>query len=85
MWSATAMQDIKMRYRGSMLGPFWLTTSMVVMIAAMGLIYVRMFTMEIDHDLPFLTHFFYPAARHPPAAVSTLQETHPAPEAQNEN
>jgi ABC-type polysaccharide/polyol phosphate export permease len=25
MWSALAMQDIKMRYRGSLLGPFWLT------------------------------------------------------------
>jgi homopolymeric O-antigen transport system permease protein len=36
MWSAMAMQDIKMRYRGSLLGPFWLTISMVIMIAAMG-------------------------------------------------
>jgi ABC-type polysaccharide/polyol phosphate export permease len=55
MWSAMAMQDIKMRYRGSLLGPFWLTISMVIMIAAMGLIYARMFHMEITHYLPFLT------------------------------
>ena len=47
MWSAMAMQDIRMRYRGSLLGPFWLTISMVIMIAAMGLIYARMFNMEI--------------------------------------
>ena len=47
MWSAMAMQDIKMRYRGSLLGPFWLTISMVIMIAAMGLIYARMFNTEI--------------------------------------
>jgi ABC-type polysaccharide/polyol phosphate export permease len=38
MWSAMAMQDIRMRYRGSLLGPFWLTISMIIMIAAMGLI-----------------------------------------------
>jgi ABC-type polysaccharide/polyol phosphate export permease len=55
MWSAMAMQDIKMRYRGSLLGPFWLTISMTIMIAAMGLIYARMFHMEIDRYLPFLT------------------------------
>jgi ABC-type polysaccharide/polyol phosphate export permease len=36
MWSAMAMQDIKLRYRGSMLGPLWLTIRMVIMIAAMG-------------------------------------------------
>src|SRR5262249_45284223 len=55
MWWAMAMQDIKMRYRGSLLGPFWLTISMVIMIAAMGLIYARMFNMEISRYLPFLT------------------------------
>jgi ABC-2 type transport system permease protein/lipopolysaccharide transport system permease protein len=55
MWSAMAMQDIKMRYRGSLLGPFWLTISMAIMIAAMGVIYARLFNMEITHYLPFLT------------------------------
>jgi ABC-2 type transport system permease protein/lipopolysaccharide transport system permease protein len=55
MWSAMAMQDIRLRYRGSMLGPFWLTISMVIMIAAMGLIYARLFNMEITRYLPFLT------------------------------
>lgn len=55
MWSAMAMQDIKMRYRGSLLGPFWLTISMAIMIAAMGLIYARIFHMEIKQYLPFLT------------------------------
>jgi hypothetical protein len=34
MWSAMAMQDIKLRYRGSVLGPFWLTISMVIMVTA---------------------------------------------------
>jgi homopolymeric O-antigen transport system permease protein len=55
MWWAMSMQDIKMKYRGSLLGPFWLTLSMVIMIAAMGLIYARLFNMEITTYLPFLT------------------------------
>jgi ABC-2 type transport system permease protein/lipopolysaccharide transport system permease protein len=55
MWSAMAMQDITMRYRGSVLGPFWLTISMAIMIAALGGIYSRLFNMEMHRYLPFLT------------------------------
>jgi len=55
MWSAMAMQDIKLRYRGSVLGPFWLTISTVIMVAAIGLIYARLFNIEIGRYLPFLT------------------------------
>lgn len=55
MWSAMAMQDIRLRYRGSILGPFWLTISTLVMIAAMGVIYARLFRMDVANYLPFLT------------------------------
>jgi lipopolysaccharide transport system permease protein len=46
--------DIKLRYRGSMLGPFWLTLSTGVMVAAMGLIYSTLFRMPLQEYLPFL-------------------------------
>ncbi len=46
--------DIKLRYRGSMLGPFWLTLSTGVMVAAMGLIYSTLFRMSLHEYLPFL-------------------------------
>lgn len=55
MWSAMAQQDIRLRYRGSVLGPFWLTLTTIIMISAMGIIYARLFNMEIVHYLPFLT------------------------------
>src|SRR6266508_2269185 len=55
MWSAMAMQDIRLRYRGSVLGPFWLTISTVIMVAAIGLIYARLFNMDVGRYLPFLT------------------------------
>src|SRR5436305_11662975 len=55
MWTALALQDIKLRYRGSVLGPFWLTISTVVMVAAMGAIYSRLFGMELSTYLPYLT------------------------------
>ena len=55
MWGALAMQDIRLRYRGSILGPFWLTLSTIIMVAAMGVIYSRLFNMEASAYLPYLT------------------------------
>ena len=46
--------DIKLRYRGSVLGPLWLTLSTAVMVGAMGLIYSTLFRMNLHEYLPFL-------------------------------
>ena len=46
--------DIRLRYRGSMLGPFWLTLSTGVMVAALGVLYSQLFRMELHNYLPFL-------------------------------
>jgi ABC-type polysaccharide/polyol phosphate export permease len=54
IWTALAFQDIRLRYRGSMLGPFWLTISTLVMAASMGLIYSRLFGVDIQTYLPYL-------------------------------
>jgi len=46
--------DIRLRYRGSMLGPFWLTISTGVMVAALGGLYSSLFKMNLRDYLPFL-------------------------------
>ncbi len=46
--------DIKLKYRGSVLGPFWLTISTGVMVAAMGGLYGTLFHMDLRSYLPFL-------------------------------
>jgi lipopolysaccharide transport system permease protein len=46
--------DIKLRYRGSLLGPFWLTISTAVWIGAMGTLYSLLFHMELHGYLPYL-------------------------------
>lgn len=46
--------DIRLRYRGSVLGPFWLTLSTGVMVAALGFLYSTLFKMELHDYLPFL-------------------------------
>jgi ABC-type polysaccharide/polyol phosphate export permease len=55
VWHAMAWQDIRQRYRGSVLGPFWLTISMTVMIVSLGFLYSNLFKLTIDSYLPFLT------------------------------
>jgi ABC-2 type transport system permease protein/lipopolysaccharide transport system permease protein len=54
LWLSMAMQDIRHRYRGSVLGPFWLTISMAVMILTLGVLYSTLFKMDIRDYLPFL-------------------------------
>lgn len=46
--------DIRLRYRGSMLGPFWLTISTGVMVAALGVLYSTLFKIDLKEYLPFL-------------------------------
>ena len=46
--------DIRGRYRRSAIGPFWLTISMGVMIASIGLVFGQIFSTPMDEYLPFL-------------------------------
>lgn len=46
--------DIRLRYRGSVLGPFWLTLSTAVMVGALGFVYAYLFKTPIRDYLPFL-------------------------------
>ena len=55
MWLLMAWQDIKLRYRGSILGPFWLTLSMGFMILTMGFVYGHLLKTETNDYFPFLT------------------------------
>jgi lipopolysaccharide transport system permease protein len=50
-----AFLDIRLRYRGSMLGPFWLTLSTGLMVSAMGVLYSELLHISLHEYLPFLT------------------------------
>lgn len=47
-------QDIRGRYRRSAIGPFWLSISMGVMIATIGLVFGQIFNSPMRDYLPFL-------------------------------
>lgn len=49
-----ARSDITHRYRGSVLGPLWLTLSTAIMLVCLGFLYSKLFQMEIAVYLPWL-------------------------------
>ncbi|PKU25410.1 ABC transporter permease [Telmatospirillum siberiense] len=55
LWTRLAYHDIKMRYRGSVIGPFWLTLSTAIMATMLGTLYAKLFHVDIQDFLPYVT------------------------------
>jgi ABC-type polysaccharide/polyol phosphate export permease len=58
IWPMLGWLEIKQRYRRSLLGPFWLTISTGAMIAGMGPLYGRLFSLDIANYFPYLAVSF---------------------------
>jgi len=54
IWIMLAYQDIKLRYRRSVLGPFWITVSMAITVYSMGYLYSHLFRVEFHDYFPYL-------------------------------
>lgn len=54
IWVTLGWLDIKQRYRRSTIGPFWLTISTLIMVAALGLVYSVLFKQSLNDYLPYL-------------------------------
>ena len=54
LWGLLGWQDIRRRYRRSVLGPFWLTISMGMLVAMLGTLYGTLLKVEIAVYVPFL-------------------------------
>ncbi|WP_018180390.1 galactan export ABC transporter permease subunit Wzm/RfbD [Jongsikchunia kroppenstedtii] len=54
LWLHLGWQDIKQRYRRSLLGPLWITLATAVTSVAMGLLYSELFHMDLKTFLPHL-------------------------------
>ena len=55
LWLQLGWQDIKQRYRRSVLGPLWITIATGVMAAALGLLYSVLFKIPVAQFLPHVT------------------------------
>jgi ABC-type polysaccharide/polyol phosphate export permease len=54
MWLVLGLSDIRQRYQRSRIGQFWITLSMLVTIAVLGVVYSYLFRLPIQEYLPFL-------------------------------
>ena len=54
LWLLLGWQDIKQRYRRSVLGPLWITIATGVTAVAMGLLYSQLFNEDIKTFLPYV-------------------------------
>jgi ABC-2 type transport system permease protein len=54
LWSHLGWQDIKQRYRRSVLGPFWITISQAVIALGLGLLYGVLFNLAFETFLPYV-------------------------------
>ncbi len=55
LWGGLGWRDIKHRYRHTLLGPFWLTLSMGLMIGTLGVLWAELFKVDVETMLPFVS------------------------------
>jgi len=53
MWFLLGWQDIKHRYKRSLLGPFWVTISSGIMVGCIGMIFAAIFRVPARDFLPY--------------------------------
>lgn len=54
LWLHLGWQDIRQRYRRSVLGPIWITISMAVTAIALGILYAGLFGNSLEEQLPYI-------------------------------
>ncbi|MEV0677143.1 ABC transporter permease [Actinosynnema sp. NPDC050436] len=55
LWGHLGWQDIKQRYRRSVIGPLWITISMGTTALALGLLYSQLLGQDLSTFLPYVT------------------------------
>jgi len=55
IWFALGLNDIVARYRGSILGPFWITITTAVFVLGIGFLYAGLMKVSIERYLPWMT------------------------------
>jgi ABC-2 type transport system permease protein len=54
LWGHLGWQDIRQRYRRSVLGPIWITISMAVTAISLGVLYAGLFGNDLSKQLPYI-------------------------------
>ena len=54
LWAHLGWQDIRQRYRRSVLGPVWISITMAVTAIALGILYAGLFQTQLSVQLPYV-------------------------------
>ena len=54
LWCLLAWYDIRARYRGSVLGPIWITLSLAIFVGALGFLYSTLFKVPLEKHMPYI-------------------------------
>ena len=54
LWGALGWLDVRQRYRRSLIGPFWITISIGILVTGLGIVYATLFKQNIRTYLPFV-------------------------------
>ena len=54
LWLQLAVHDIAAKYRGSLLGPFWITLTTAAFVVGVGLLYSQLFRQSTNDYIPWL-------------------------------
>lgn len=55
IWVLLGISDIRLRYKRSRFGQFWITLSMAVFVAGIGTVYSFLFNQNVSDYIPYLT------------------------------
>jgi ABC-type polysaccharide/polyol phosphate export permease len=54
IWGTLGWADVKLRYRRTLIGPFWVTISLGAMVFGIGLLYSGLFRSDVSTYIPYL-------------------------------
>ena len=58
LWGRLGAMEIRRRYRRTVLGPFWASLSLAILVAAMGVLFANLWKLDVADYLPFLASGF---------------------------
>jgi lipopolysaccharide transport system permease protein len=58
VWLHLGWTEVKQRYRRSVIGPWWISLSMLIFILMMGIVFSRLFHQSLSEYVPFFTAGF---------------------------